>query len=115
MQHENLHFSLKPSLQRKNISVQIKHFHIGLVLLPPATKLGQGYIFTGVCHSVNGGGSASVHAGIPTPLEQTPPRSRHPPEQTPPGTMQPPPGTEHAGRYGECAGGTHLTGMQSCF
>ena len=22
-------------------------------LLPPATKLGQGYIFTGVCHSVN--------------------------------------------------------------
>ena len=26
------------------------------VLLPPATKLGQGYIFTGVCHSVNRGG-----------------------------------------------------------
>ena len=25
---------------------------------PPATKLGQGYIFTGVCHSVNGGMSA---------------------------------------------------------
>ena len=25
-------------------------------LLPPATKLGQGYIFTGVCDSVNGGG-----------------------------------------------------------
>ena len=23
--------------------------------LPPATKLGQGYIFTGVCHSVNRG------------------------------------------------------------
>ena len=25
-------------------------------LLPPATKLGQGYIFTGVCDSVHGGG-----------------------------------------------------------
>ena len=24
--------------------------------LPPATKLGQGYIFTGICHSVNRGG-----------------------------------------------------------
>ena len=24
-------------------------------LLPPATKLGQGYIFTGICHSVNRG------------------------------------------------------------
>ena len=48
-------------------------------LLPPATKLGQGYVFTRVCDSVHGGGgSASVHAGIP------PPRSRPPPEQTPP-------------------------------
>ena len=27
-----------------------------VLLLPPATKLGQGYIFTGVCHSVNRGG-----------------------------------------------------------
>ena len=24
-------------------------------LLPPPTKLGQGYMFTGICHSVNGG------------------------------------------------------------
>ena len=32
----------------------------------------------------------------------------------PPGTMHPP-GTEHAGRYGQRAGGTHPTGMQSCF
>ena len=53
-------------------------------LLPPATKLGQGYLFTGVCDSVHrgGGGSASVHAGI-TPPDQTPPRARHPPNQTP--------------------------------
>ena len=43
--------------------------------LPPATKLGQGNIFTGVCDSVHRGGPASVHAGIPPP---TPP----PPEQS---------------------------------
>ena len=36
----------------------------------------QGYVFTRVCNSVHGGGSASVHAG-------TPPRSRPPWEQTP--------------------------------
>ena len=79
------------------------------LFLPPATKLGQGYVFTGVCDSVHGGGvSASVHAGIhpsgadtpweQTPREQTPPRSRHPtpradtplPEQTPPWTRHPP-------------------------
>ena len=58
--------------------------------LPPATKLGQGYVFTGMCDSVHGGVSASVHAGIPHPPKQTPPRadtsqgadtprSRHPP------------------------------------
>ena len=28
-----------------------------LEYLPPATKLGQGYIFTGICHSVNRGGA----------------------------------------------------------
>ena len=32
-----------------------------LVLLPPATKLGQGNVFTGVCDSVNGG------LGVPPP------------------------------------------------
>ena len=46
--------------------------------------------------------SASVHADIP------------PPEQTPPREQTPPPGAEHAGRYGQCVGGTHPTGMQSC-
>ena len=54
---------------------------VSSLLLPPATKLGQGYVFTGVCDSdsVHGGVSASVHAGIPHPPEQT-----HPPKQTPP-------------------------------
>ena len=31
-------------------------------LLPPATKLGQGYVFTRVCDSVNGGCVLSQHA-----------------------------------------------------
>ena len=65
-------------------------------LLPPATKLGQGNIFTGVCDSVNRGGSASVHAGIPQPpcsgtmhpWDHAPPPQDHAP--LPPGTMHPP-------------------------
>ena len=47
------------------------------------------------------------------PREQTPPQSRHPPEQTPPLEQTSPP-DEHAMRYGQRAGGTHPTGMQSC-
>ena len=63
-------------------------------LLPPAMKLGQGYVFTGMCDSVHRGVSASVHAGIPPgsrhpPWEQTPPRSRHSHEETPPGSIPP--------------------------
>ena len=65
---------------------------LGVCLLPPATKLGQGYIFTGVCHSVNRGGVCSW--GCVAPQEQTPPGSRHPPEQT--STWeQTPPGSRH--------------------
>ena len=69
--------------------------------LPAATKLGQGNVFTGVCDSVHrrGGVSASVHAGMHPPREDTP-KSRHPP---------PPPA------YGQRAAGTHPTGMHSRF
>ena len=78
-------------------------------------SLGQGNIFTPVCHSVHGGGSASVHDGIPPfPPDQASPDQSPPPKPgTPPRTRHPP-GAEHAGRYGQCAGGTHPTGMQSC-
>ena len=64
-----------------------------VMFLPPATKLGQGYVFTGVCDSVHRGGVClSACYDTTTPLEQThthpeqatPLRSRHPPEQTPP-------------------------------
>ena len=54
-----------------------KHFY------RPQTKLRKGYVFTPVCHSVHGGMSAPVHAGIHTspvytPPGQIPPKSRHP-------------------------------------
>ena len=49
--------------------------------LPPATKLGQGYVFTRVCDSVHGGGPVSVHAGIPTPWQGDPPSKADTPRQ----------------------------------
>ena len=73
------------------------------LLLPPATKLGQGYIFTGVGDSVLSGGlpqcvlgyhahpPGSRHSpGSRHPQEQTLPRTRHPPEQTPSQEQTPP-------------------------
>ena len=54
-------------------------------LLPPATKLGQGYIFTGVCHSVNRGVCGADTPGADTPWSRHPLREQtSPPEQTPP-------------------------------
>ena len=52
--------------------------------------------------------SASVHDGIHTPRE-----TDTPPEADPPGADTPP--TMHAGRYGQQAGGTHPTGMHTCY
>ena len=70
-----------------------------------------------------GGVSASVHAGIhtPPPWADTPypPGSPPTPEQTPPHEQIPAgadtPLAVHAGRYGQQAGGTHPTGMHTCF
>ena len=61
-----------------------------LYFLLPATNLGKGYIFTSICDSVHGGGSAPVHAGIPSPqTRQAPPH----PDQAgiPPRTRKAPP------------------------
>ena len=56
----------------------------------PQGSCGQGNIFTPVCHSFcSQGGSASVHAGIPSP-QSRPPRA-DPPEQTPPPRPNTPP------------------------
>ena len=65
-------------------------------LLPAATKLGQGNVFTAVCDSVNRGGMRQTppqEADSP-PKKQTPsPRSRPPPpkKQTPPPKEADPP------------------------
>ena len=58
------------------------------VLLPPATKLGQGYVFTGVCDSVQGGVPDQVHP----PGPGTPPwdQVHRPWDQVPPGPGTPP-------------------------
>ena len=65
-------------------------------------SLGQGNIFTSLCHSVHKGG------GVPGQVPPSPGQVHHPPRYTPPGAV-------HAGRYGQQAGGTHPTGMHSCF
>ena len=63
-------------------------------LLPPATKLEQGNVFTPVFHFVHGGSTI------------------HPPRQTP-SSGQIPPAQCMLG-YSQQAGSTHPTGMQSC-
>ena len=99
-------------------------------LLPPANEVCEGYVFTPVCHSVHRGGVClsacwDTPPRADTPQEQTP-QSRHPweqtspQEQTPPGRRHPgantpPSHVVHAGRYGQQAGGTHPTGMHTCF
>ena len=73
-------YILSNHLLRKGNTLQLLHS------LPPATKLEQGYIFTGFCDSVHRGGSASVHARIPHPLA-----ADHPPmaRQNPHGKVDP--------------------------
>ena len=71
-------------------------------LLPPATKLGQGYIFTGVCDSVHSGGLPQCMLGYcppPRGPDKHPPSgpSRHPPGLGTPLTRQAPP--PRRGRY----------------
>ena len=92
-----------------NLVISKLFFNHRNLLLPAATKLGQGNIFTGVCLSTGGMGVClSAWWDIP-PWEQTPPQSRHhpPPEQTTlrsrhplgadtsPREQTPPPGSRH--------------------
>ena len=101
-------------------------------------SLGQGNIFRSVCQEFCPQGGSAWPGTPPGPGRYTPPGTRqvHPPApgSTPPGTRQvhPPPGPgrftppgpgrytppDQAGtpppRYGQRAGGTHPTGMQSC-
>ena len=74
-----------------------------VTLLPAATKLGQGNIFTSVCQEFcprGGGGLPQCMLGYtihppPGPARQTPPDQADPPgtRQTPPGAGDPPPRT----------------------
>ena len=71
-------------------------------------SLGQGNIFAPVCHSVHRGGGLGVCLSAYHPQDQTPPGTMHPPWAMHPTPLGP-------GRYGQRAGCTHPTGMQSCF
>ena len=77
------------------ITLKDKATTIRLQYLPPAKKLGQGYLFTGMCDSVHRGVSASVHAGITAPLEHIPLL----PDQVPPWDQVHPPGTRYTPQY----------------
>ena len=72
----------------------------------PQRSCGQGYVFTRVCDSVNGGGGlpqcmlgyppgadtpqSRPPLGLDPPPEQTPPWSRHPPQADTPREQTPP-------------------------
>ena len=77
----------------------------------PQTKFAKVmFLHLSVRHSVHSG---AVNACWDTPPDQAPPWSRAPPEiPVGPGT---PLCAVHAGRYGQQAGGTHPTGMHSCY
>ena len=97
-----------------------KHrFPMGSVLLPPATKLQQGYVFTPVCHSVHRGVSATLPPPGWTSPSQTPPVGRHLPAQCmlalPSACWDTHPTVQCMLGYGQQAGGTHPTGMHTCF
>ena len=85
---------------------RIRYSCMEFTLLLPATKLGQGNIFAGVCDSVHSGVclSACWDTTSPPPTRQA----------TSPRDQVPPPRAEHTGRYGQRAAGMHPTGMQSC-
>ena len=98
--------------------IRVWHFY------RPQRSCGQGYVFTHVCHSVNQGGLPQCMLEYHTSQEQTPPeqtppqeqkphRSRHPAgADTPPQEQRPP--RQQTPAYGQCAAGTHPTGMHSC-
>ena len=83
------------------------------LFLPPATKLGQGYIFTGVCDSVHREGGACSQGG-------SAPRGSAPGVVPGRGGILLPGGLLRGGAWwrppqtATAAGGTHPTGMHSC-
>ena len=84
-----------------------------LLFLPPATKLGQGYVFTRVCDSVHRGSLTHCMLGYTRP----PPRPKASTRPHAPGTRHHPPPSQHSAclEIQATAGGTHPTRMQSCW
>ena len=94
-----------------------------ILFLPPATKLGQGYIFTGVCDSINSGGSGPTGCLLPGRLVWGVPAPRGVcllPGGVSSGGMPAnsgrgvPDGDPPPSRTATAAGGKHPTGMHSC-
>ena len=129
------HESSPPSLlaeclsspQPSRIIYLLFHFHTCTQLLQPDKNLNPSSSSLQLLHSVDcgyykmflqlsvilftGGGLPQCMLGYHTPRLGSP-RSRHPPGADTPRSR--PPCAVHAGRYGQQAGGMHLTGMQSC-
>ena len=57
------HFHERYPLIFSMLCVKQHHRTASNPFLPPATKLGQGYIFTGVCDSVHGRGGSALGGG----------------------------------------------------
>ena len=71
--------------------------------LPPATKLGQGYVFTRVCDSVHKGVLPQCMLRYTPPGADAPPGTdTHPWEQTPPGADTCPQQTPHPSGSSAC-------------
>ena len=87
------------------------YLQVTFLLLPPAMKLGEGYVFTRVCDSVHRGeylGRYPPGTRYTRRDQVHSPRTRYPRTRYPPGAV-------HAGRYRQHAGGKHPTGMHSCW
>ena len=97
-------------------------FTLGINIITARNEVGSRLCFyTCLWFCSRGGGEGGL---CPIACWDTPPprsrptRTRHPRGQSSPGADPPGPDTPqtvHAGRYGQQAGGTHPTGMQSCW
>ena len=97
----------KSDMQKQSFSVlacyvNSRFWDFFLIFTARKRSLGQGNVFTSVCDSVHREGvSAPLYAGIHTPLANTP-------------KADTPPSSDTMG-YGQQAGGTHPTGMHTCY
>ena len=77
-------------------------------------SLGQGNVFTSVCQSFCSQGYACMPPGTYAPLGMHDSPSPVTQAPMPPGHARPP-GMHTPPRDGQCVGGTHPTGMHSCY